>query len=401
LSIIIDKPRFSHSAIAKAVNNTTTIARAAKELGRKGKGEVKVQELREWLTQMDSTLLADGFDRAKELTRSRNSQVENNKLRKDVRVLVDQLGSKQGFLDALAELADDIPLRPPVDHTAFIGAQAGHAVTVELLLSDLQIGKLSPGYNTLVARKRLFEFGRAALFQIEQKVTAGYRVERIVLGMLGDIIESDKKHANSARATDTGTSEQIFDSISGIFEFVIEPLAKLGIPMEAYCITGNHDWDDHGLNMFEPGKQQLSWPLYKSLELVTSRSGYAHVTFIIPEGSYAVTDFYGQYVLYEHGVGVSVAESSMKAHKVKRAEQEKKHLTYFRMGDKHTVTSFNSGQMVVNGAFFGAQPGGTEYSGIAGYSSVPAQWMGFHVERKDNRLSLYDSFVIQLDHIGE
>jgi hypothetical protein len=274
-------------------------------------------------------------------------------------------------------------------------------MTVELLLSDLQIGKLAPGYNTQIARKRLFEFGRATRFQIEQKASVGYRIERIVLGLLGDIIESDKKHKNSARATDTGTAEQIFDAQLALFEFVIEPLARLGIELEVHCIAGNHDWDDHGLAMFEPGKQQLSWPLYKSLELVTKRAGYGNVEFVIPEGSYSIATIYDQHVLYEHGVGVAVSEAAMKAHKVKRAEQERKHLTYFRMGDKHTVTSFNAGQMIVNGAFFSAGPGGTEYSGIAGYSSVAAQWMGFHVARADKRLSLYDGFTIQLEHIGE
>jgi len=351
---------------------------------------------------MDPTEFTDTLIRAKELSRNRSISTENSKLRRDVVHLADAVGIKEGFLDAVESLVADLALRAPNDLIAPPrGPQSGTALQVELLLSDLQIGKLSPGYNTLVARKRLFEFGRAALFQIRQKVEAGYHIESITLAMLGDIIESDKKHKNSARATDTGTSEQIFDAILGIFEFVVEPLARLAIPMKVICITGNHDWDDHGLNMFQPGRQQLSWPLYKSLELVCNRAGYYNIDWVIPEGSYATSDFYGQHVLYEHGVGVSVTETSMTAHKVKRAEQEKKHLTYFRMGDKHTVTAFNSGQLVVNGAFFGAGPGGTEYSGIAGYSSVPAQWMGFHCERRDNRLSLYDSFVIQLDHIGE
>lgn len=350
---------------------------------------------------MDSTDLAAGYDRAKEVQSRRTMQIENNKLRGDVRALTDAVGTRQAFEDALAQLVEALPARPAIDFRPFIGGQVGKPMTVELLLSDLQIGKLSPGYNTPIARKRLFEYGRAALFQIEQKMAAGYRIERIVLGLLGDIIESDKKHKNSARATDTGTAEQLYDAHEGLFLFVIEPLARLGIPLEVECITGNHDWDDHGLNMFQPGKQQLSWPLYRGLEMLTQRCGYSNVTFNIPEGSYSIVDFYGQKALYEHGVGVAVSEAAMKAHKIKRAEQEKQHLTYFRMGDKHTVTGFNAGQMVVNGAFFGASSGGTEYSGIAGYSSVPAQWMGFHVPRRDNRLSLYDTFTIQLDHIGE
>lgn len=377
------------------------MAKAAKALTALGRGEVTAQLLRRWLTEMDHTDFATGFDRAKEVVRSRNAMVENNRLRADNRALSDAVGTRQGFLDAADRLLSELPSRPPVDFRKFLGGQSGTPMTVELLLSDLQIGKLSPGYNTLIARKRLFEFGRAAAFQIEQKASVGYRIERVVLPLLGDIIESDKKHANSARATDTGTSEQIYDAQEGLFLFVIEPLARLGIPIEIHGIPGNHDHDGHGLVMFQPGRQQLSWPIYRTLELLTARAGYSNVRFVIPEGSYSIAEFYGQYALYEHGVGVAVTEQAMKAHKIKRAEQEKRHITYFRMGDKHTVTSFNAGQMVVNGAFFGATAGGTEYSGIAGYSSVPAQWMGFHVPRPDSRLTLYDNFIIQLEHIGE
>lgn len=391
---------FTTEELKEAVNENSSLTKAAKELSTRGRGRVTIQLLREWVSRLDETDFG-GFDRARELQRSRNAMSENNRLRADIRSLVDRIGTKQNFLDAVERLTDELAERPPVDFKKFIGAQVGTPMTVELLLSDLQIGKLSPGYNTLVARKRLFEYGRASLFQIEQKMAVGYRIERIVLAIIGDIIESDKKHKNSARATDTGTAEQLFDAQAGLFEFVIEPLARLGIQLDIVCVTGNHDWDDHGLAMFQPGKQQLSWPLYKGLELLTKRAGYFNASFDIPEGSYTTLTIYGQHVLYEHGVGVSVAESAMKAHKIKRAEQEKKHLTYFRMGDKHTVTSFNSGTYVVNGAFFGATAGGTEYSGIAGYDSVPAQWMGFHVKRDDNRLSLYDTFTIQLDHIGE
>lgn len=381
--------------------NPKSMPTVAKTLTSMGRGEVTSQLVRLWISEMDHTAFDEHYDRSHEVVRSRNAMTAANRLRADNRALVDALGNKQSFITAMNQIVYNLAERPPVDFKAFTGAQVGKPMTVELLLSDLQIGKLSPGYNTLIARKRLFEYGRAALFQIEQKASVGYRVERIVLSLLGDIIESDKKHKNSARATDTGTAEQIFDASEALFNFVVEPLARLGIPMEVIGITGNHDWDDHGLNMFQPGKQQLSWPLYRGLEMLTTRCGYSNVTWHIPEGSYYVTDFYGQYVLYEHGVGVSVSETAMKAHKLKRAEQEKKHITYFRMGDKHTVTSFNSGQHIINGAFFAAAAGGEEYSGIAGYSSVPAQWLGFHLARNDNRLSLYDSFVIQLDHIGE
>lgn len=386
-------PGGSHGSISKT-------ARLLNEAGyTDGNGyPIKPQYVRLRLAEADQ---AGEYDRAQEVLSSRNAKSTNFKLRKDIASLAQRVGTQEAFLDGLASAVTELNATPPVERKKFVGAQAGRALTVEVILSDLQIGKLQPGYNTPVAFKRLHEYGQSILFQIETKMALGYRVERIVLGLLGDIIESDKKHKNSARATDTGTAEQIADAIYGIFHFVIAPLAKLGIQMDIPCVPGNHDWDDHGMGQWKPGRDMLSYPLYRSLEMLTTASGYGNVVFDITDGAYTTVDFYGQTALYEHGVGVSVTETSMKAHKVKRSEQENKHLTYFRMGDKHNVSTFDCGRYVVNGAFFGSGPGGQEYSSIAGYSSVAAQWMGFHVQREDKRLSLWDSFTIQLEHITE
>lgn len=387
-------------ALNKGKGSWATAARALNQACSNRGIKATAQLLRYWESRFDESDRTDGYDRARNLVRTRNAQTENNRLRRDQRALSDAIGTRDAFYDSLAMLVDGMGTRPPVEHKRFVGVQAGIPMTVELLFSDLQIGKLAHGYNTPTAKLRVREYTRAALFQIEQKIALGYRVERILLAIIGDIIESDKKHKNSARACDTGTAEQMWDAQEVLFYEVIEPLARLGIKLDIVCVTGNHDWDDHGINMFEPGKTHLSYPLYKGLEMVTKRAGYGLFTdFYIPDGSYQIMDIYGQHILYEHGVGVSVGESPMKSHKIKRAEQEKKHLRYFRMGDKHNVSSFNSGAYVVNGAFFGAGKGGKEYSGIVGFDSVPAQWMGFHVPRTDERMSLYDTFTIQLDHI--
>lgn len=398
------KPEFftPEELIAAIAAADGSLPKTAKALTALGRGPVTVQLLRSWITRYDHSELGEQFDRAKAISQTRNTQAANNSLRRENRALADAIGDREALLDALSQMASDIEARPPVDIKAFVGSQAGRPMTVELLLSDLQIGKLSSSYNTQVSRKRLFEYTRSALFQIEQKKNAGYRIEKIVLGLLGDIIESDKKHENSGKATDSTTAEQLYDAMSGIFEFVIEPLAREGIPMEVIGIVGNHDWDGHGMNMFEPGKSMLTWPMYRMMELLTTRCGYSHVTWNIPEGSYGTGEFYGQRVIYEHGYGVANNEAALKKHKVNRSEQEQNHITYLRVGDKHTVTSYNSGQIVVNGAFFGSGAGGGEYSEIAGYASIPGQWMGFHVpRRKPNMLTLYDSFVIQLGGVTE
>jgi hypothetical protein len=375
-----------------------SMARAAKALTELGRGAVSPQLARYWISKLDTTELPVEVDRVKELAALRNTRTENNRLRRALDEALGSIGTRDALLDGVHAAIRTLnknrslskPLKHPTTHTP---------LTVEILLSDLQIGKLSGTFNTAVAFKRLKEFGEALVFQIKQKAAAGFKVERIILAIIGDIIESDKKHDNSARATDTGTAQQIHDATVGIFRHVIEPLAALGIRLDIPCVTGNHDWDGHGITMFRPGREQLSYPLYKALELLSETAGHKHVTFDVTDSICTYTEIYGQTVLYEHGVGVAVTESAMRAHKIKRSEQQGKYITFFRMGDKHNVCSFNSGQYVVNGAFFGSDSEGTEYSSIAGYSSVPAQWMGFHTPRSDSRFTLYDTFTIQLGHI--
>jgi hypothetical protein len=384
-------------AYAEHEGRVAAIATALTDLGR---GKVSPQLARYWISKLDTTELPVEQDRVKELASLRNTRTENNRLRRALNDALAAVGDKGALLDGIADAVSTLntkrltrgrPLKHPTTHTP---------VTVEILLSDLQIGKLGAAYDTPIAFKRLREFGEALVFQIKQKAAAGYKVERIVLAIIGDIIESDKKHDNSARATDTGTAQQIHDATVGIFEYVIQPLAALGVQVDIPCVTGNHDWDGHGITMFRPGREQLSYPLYKALEMLCRVAGLAHVSFDVVDSIYATVDIYGQTVLYEHGVGVSVTETSMKAHKIKRSEQLGKYITFFRMGDKHNVSSFNSGQYVVNGAFFGSDAAGIEYSSIAGFSSVPAQWMGFHTPRADSRFTLYDTFTVQLGHIN-
>lgn len=135
---------YSVEELLVAVNNNDTLGKAAKELRELGRGKVTVQQLRLWLSELDPGDF-DGFDRAKLLATTRNARTEANRLRRDVQALTDALGTRSGFLDALERLGEEIAERPPVEFRAFTGGQVGTPMTVELLLSDLQIGKLKIG----------------------------------------------------------------------------------------------------------------------------------------------------------------------------------------------------------------------------------------------------------------
>lgn len=345
----------------------------------------------------------------------RTAQLNNNKLRKIQRMSHDSEALTKELLQGIeqaskvvaknsvkvvktfndvADLGDaDIPLAVKPNN----GRKT--PLTAELLFSDLQIGKLMKNFNTKIAKKRVKEYCDVAILKIKQHQENGYHFDRIVLAMLGDIIESDKKHPNSGRACDTSTAEQMKNAIECLYSDLIEPLALLGIPMDCICITGNHDHDGHGLSMFDTGKVHLSYPLYYSLKMLVEAKGYSHVNFTIPNGVFHVDSIYGFNVLYEHGVGVSTSEASMSKRKQQRSDQLRKHITYFRMGDKHNISRFNEDTLVVNGAFFGGDDTGAEYSSICGYNSDPAQIVIFHTPREDNRLSVYDSLIVQLKHI--
>jgi len=276
----------------------------------------------------------------------------------------------------------------------------GKKMTVEALFSDLQIGKLSGNYNSAIARQRVIEYGEALVQKVNQHVHSGYDVELIKLVVLGDVIESDKKHPNSARACDMGTAEQMKEATEILVD-LIGKLVHTGIPVHVVMVTGNHDWDGHGINSFMPGQEHLSWPMYNAVKMVSEAMYGDAVMFDIPRGAFHLDSIYGSKVLYEHGVGVAASQAGLEKRRDQRAQQLGSHINLYRMGDKHSICRFNNDRLVVNGAFFGNDTVGGEYSSFLGYSNEPSQIVFCHVERKRNdpRSTIFDTMVIQLAHI--
>lgn len=330
------------------------------------------------------------------------SRVAAREARRQMKSVQQAALTQEQFLDELKKIVID--KTPRVKSKSNISKRKRSKslvpMTVELLLSDVQIGKKMICYNSDIARKRLRAYAKSAIFKIKQHQNSGYNVERIVLSFLGDIIESSEKHKNSQRATDCSTPEQVRKAVEYLYIEIIKPLSELGISLDVICVTGNHDHDDHGIKMFEPGREHLSWVFYNMLKLICKEAGMKHVTFDIPKGVFATTEIYGHRILYEHGTGVPANEKAMLNRLNQRIRQLREHITYFRMGDKHNICRFNEDTLVVNGAFFGNDTKGIEYSGICGYHACAGQIMFCYVPREDERLPIFDSFIIQLQHIN-
>lgn len=356
----------------------------------------------EELTDSDIEALCENPDVAVSnlAKRLRTAQRTNTQLRRIQNGLFDNGNINNDYLDAVRQAVGRLKVNPaPTTPYTKLKPQKGlQDATVEILFSDLQIGKVGEHYNTEKAIKCLEQYGREIMEYIVTK-QEHYNIERIIFASLGDIVEDHLKHGvQSAVSTDSGLSEQMANAIVHLWEKVLAPICNLGIKVDVMCIAGNHGSSQHkGMDMYKAGLYSYDYTIYKTLELVVRATNLKNVNFIIPEGVFGYLNIYGNYAVYEHGYFNTSTEKSMSDQMKKRGQQIKKHVEYFRCGDLHHTCSYDCHRIILNGAFFGIDEGGTEYSGILGFSSIPSQVIVLHTEEeKLGRTTAKDFHLIQL-----
>lgn len=353
-------------------------------------------EEQEYSPELDVLAEHPDFSISNLAKRLRSAQKANTQLRKVHREVFDGEDNLNRLLNSVESAIAGLNMVPVRVATPI--PKNRQKATVELLFSDLQIGKVGEHYNTPKAKQALALYGSEVINYIN-KQNNEYDVERIIFASLGDIIEDHMKHGvQSAMATDSGLSQQMSDAITHIWQSVLEPLFMLGIKTDVMCIAGNHGSSQHkGMDMFKAGLFSYDYTIYKTFELLTKAKGFDHVNFIIPEGVFGYLNIYGNYAVYEHGYFNSATEKSMSDQMKKRGQQIKKHVEYFRCGDMHHTCSYDTHRIILNGAFFGVDEGGVEYSGILGFSSIPSQVAITHVaEERLGRTTAKDFHLIQV-----
>jgi len=330
--------------------------------------------------------------------RLRAAQKANTQLRKIQREVFDTEVIGDTFLNALDKAVErlNVSIYPKSVITNTKAHKRTQKATMEILFSDMQIGKLCADFNTEVAIERMIKFVTGIVDLLNHP---DYEFERIILASLGDIVEDNMKHGvGSANACDTGLSEQMADAIELIWSELISTLASTGIKVDVMCIAGNHGSSAHkGMDVYKAGRYAYDYPIYKSLELLSKAAKLDNVNFIIPEGVFGYLNIYGNYVIYEHGYFNQASEKGMNDQMKKRGQQIKKHVEYYRQGDKHNVQMYDCGKIVLNGAFFGNDVNATEYSGVLGFSAIPAQVVMIHTpEEKIGRNTVKEFHAIQL-----
>ena len=307
--------------------------------------------------------------------RLRSAQRANNQLRKIQREVFDADGVEEYdfasvMKDVVKDLAD-VKVEP-----AFELNIPKNKRTVEILFSDLQLGKLTENYNTEVAIKALKYYGEEILKKVKQ-----VKPERIIFTALGDNCEDFMKHGvQSAISTDSGNAEQLTNCIREVWKNVLLPLFSLRIPVDFHGVQGNHlSSTIKGMGNFYEGRYGWDYAIYSAWKLLSETMNFKHVTFTIPEGIFGTYDIYGKTTVYEHGYELKgQGEKALQTLKEKRMNNTKKWIDRIVIGDKHHSEIYGCGDYVLNGAFFGIASKGVEYSGNLGFNSNPMQTMLVH-----------------------
>jgi hypothetical protein len=363
------------------------------------------QELTKFFPKYTANALRKAYYRYEGLETSADPVVESLKVAqrankqkaliiKENKQVISYLEKRQDLLTEIRDLIQSVKFTKPIIVKPKLDKKK-RKMTMEVMLTDLHYGKKSKTFNTEVAKKRMKKFGEVVLSE-HKRYSELYNVERIITFLGGDIIENSDFHGmESRRASEYGNSEQVVVAVRSLFQDYFIPIASTGKEITVIATTGNHDRTGPESTYQDPGKENLTWIIYKMLEDLCRLAGFKNIKFIIPDGVFHVEEIYGSPVLYEHGDHIKggTARKSCEAHLAKRSKQVGKLIRFLRMGHFHEATSFGRGRVIVNASL----PGQDGYSEINGYDSEASQTINYYIETDDRPDPFYHSFPVCLE----
>lgn len=267
-------------------------------------------------------------------------------------------------------------------------------LTMELMLSDIHYGKRTDTFNLKVCRHRLRELTSVFMDEKDRKEKSGFTVDRIIIALIGDILESYEMHGlESALGCEFGTPKQISSAIESLFYDVILPIAETGVKIDVPCIAGNHDRTQTNRTFQNPGENYMSWVIYNALSGYAKIAGLKNVSFYIPKDSYHMLEIYGSNVLYEHGDNLKNIQKGTIENLIRdRGRQLGVQIDMIRIGHWHEYHCMDRGRAIVNESVCGQD----SYAKVKGYASTPGQTINFYVDTKNRPTSFYYSFPVFL-----
>ena len=327
----------------------------------------------------------------KERQNARRARKQATQRAKEVREVLDGLNSLDDLEERFSKLVAKVNKK---EHKIRdIGYRVGGVpMVIECLLSDLHYGKKTNKFNYAVARKRMKLYAEQVINSIQDKSDQGYDVQEIVVGLLGDIIESSTMHGpESLKGCEFGNSEQMVKATESLYHDFFEPLVNAGVKIRVKAIPGNHERTDPKKTFHKPGREYMSFVIYNFLEKLLKQSyPNADIKFDITDGPCATHKIFGDVVLYEHGDmtkgNTKAALTSMLA---KRQQQLGQIVEFYRVGHTHEYTVYDRGRIMVNGCL----PGNDDYAEALGFRSESSQTINFYCKTKNRPNSFYYSYA--------
>lgn len=329
----------------------------------------------------------------------RTSNKQNSKLGRQNNMALDALNSRDQFLEEIQDLVAKLPKLKKAEIPT-IKVPKGKKTTIELLLSDIHYGKKTKTVDLEVIRERMRQYISVAIFKI-RKESETYDVNEVVVGCLGDIIESSTMHGpESMVGCEFGNAKQMAVAIESIYMDFLAPLHELameiGFTITFVGVPGNHDRFGKNKTFHNPGEERLTYTIYKTLELICSQMGM-DIDFLIPTESYAIYKILGSYILYEHGDKIPLSRVGIEKHLGSRSTQFGRQIAGLRMGHYHELVMWGRGRCIVNESVVGAD----SYSDELGYNSHPGQTIVQYVQTNNRNNPFYQMVPVQLGSKGD
>lgn len=328
------------------------------------------------------------IDTLKTIARTKRA---NSRTAKENREILDFLNFQDDLLEKIQTMVKKIKLGEPRIQKRRVSTKK--KMTKELMVCDIHVGKLTEDYDFSILRSRLQDAVTATIEDIKRDEKF-YNVERLIVALLGDMIESFSMHGlESAVGCEFGNSEQVQNAIICLFEDVLSPLAQLGIKMDVPAVTGNHDRTERNRTYHNPGSSNLTWIIYNTLEMLCQQAGFKHVKFHIPVAPYVILNIYGNAAHYEH---LDNAKSPTKAAFEKlindRQVQEKVIIDFLRGGHWHEYQCLGRGRIIVGESAAGQD----SYAKVKGFDTHAGMVLNSYVETKKRPTCFFKSFPIYL-----
>jgi predicted phosphodiesterase len=166
----------------------------------------------------------------------------------------------------------------------------GAAETAIITFSDLQLGQVTPTYNTDVAEKRVQQYA-AKVIRLTELQRASHPIRTAKLYLLGDIVEGEAIFPGQAHQVDSSLFAQTTLHGPRILTNFIRTLLTTFEKVEVVSVPGNHgDIGGASRRDYNP-ETNADRMLSTIVRLIFEAAGEKRVTFTIPDG-YGRTSWY-------------------------------------------------------------------------------------------------------------